>query len=312
MKRTLAVCCLVGAACGAVAGGGGSALAWPGCPTPTSLSIQLPATGGKYTFNNQSPGEAAVSCCACADPVCNNPLVDWAAETVVGSQKIWNPDPPQNDNSVTLKYRGLPSNNTQFGNTWVRAMIAEYSLSDQNTLKLFFAEEATNHPGGGTPNWFYYWAQTGAGYGSLNYDANSGLGRIDYVGGAWKAFLGHEDNEGYTPPEGDNGGNALDGIDSFAWAARHEGRHVTTSTAWYPNGYDGSIDGDADWVPNAQEASLGGTQQNPINGGPFTPGVWDTDGDGQRDDEDYTCNTQSPWVEGSKNSEDWANPGHQY
>ena len=122
------------------------------------------------------------------------------------------------------------------------------------------------------------------------------------------------------PPEGDNGGNQIEYIDNFAWGARHEGRHVTTLSSWWPNGHgiyvtpnDWTNDGDYDYLPNNQEAALGGTSGNPINGGPFDPGITNTDSDSTGADvEDYTCNTQASWTEGSADDEDWAHPGKQW
>ncbi len=66
-------------------------------------------------------------------------------------------------------------------------------------------------------------------------------------------------------------------------------------------------------MPDNQEAALGGTQQNPINGGHFDPEIVNTDGDATgRDDEDYTCNTQTAWNENDADDEDWAHPGKQW
>ena len=75
---------------------------------------------------------------------------------------------------------------------------------------------------------------------------------------------------------------------------------------------DGALDSDQDWMPDGQEPALGGTPQNPQDGGPFDPAIHDTDGDGLRDDEDYTIATQPPWTEGAANDEDWADPGMQH
>ena len=145
-----------------------------------------------------------------------------------------------------------------------------------------------------------------------SYRSNANPAFTVWENGAWVVFIGPTENDNYTPPlGGDNGGNSLNGIDNFAWTCRHEHRHLETLSAWYPNGYNAAIDLDADAIPDAQEAALGGTQQNPLNGGPFTPGVLDSDADGWRDVENYTIATQTPWIEGSADSEDWSNPGHQ-
>lgn len=128
-----------------------------------------------------------------------------------------------------------------------------------------------------------------------------------WLSGAWVAFIGNADNDSYTPPlGGDNGGVKLSGIDHFAWACRHEDRHVQTLSAWYPSGYNGAIDQDGDLIPDSLETTFGGPE-----GGPFNPATRDTDGDGMRDGEDYTVATQSAWSKGAADAEDWASPGHQ-
>jgi hypothetical protein len=293
----------------------GPAFATCGCATRTAVNITGPDDASKATFDNANPGVKSFACSAtatpsCPSPLCASPKITWSAQSISGTQISWDPNPPHSPTGVTLTLTTLPSSNSLFGSKWVSVSVDAVSHTHHYTL--YFPEEALNNPGHITPNWFYYWKQTSANYGTVYYDVDSALGYTDYIGGAWKAFLGHEDNEGFTPPEGDNGGNLLDGIDNFAWTARHEGRHVTTNTSWYPNDYDPSFDGDNDGMPNAQEATLGGTQQNPIHGGPFTAGVWDTDGDTLPDVEDYTDNTQAAWTEGSADGSDWANPGHQY
>ena len=119
--------------------------AWAWCPPATSITINYPSTNSRYRFDDGSPGEVGVGSNATADPDCNNPRIEWSCEDISGTQEIWNPDPPKGA-TVSLKLSGLPSQNNQFGNTWVRARIPEDSVSDTNTFRLFFTEEATNHP----------------------------------------------------------------------------------------------------------------------------------------------------------------------
>ncbi|MFB3882905.1 MAG: hypothetical protein ACE149_16695, partial [Armatimonadota bacterium] len=193
---------------------------------------------------------------------CNNSLVDWAAETVVGSQKVWSPDPPQNDNEVILTYRGLPSNNTQFGSTWVRAILAEYSLSDQNTFKLFFSALATNHPGGGTPNWYYYWTQA-LSNGPHNYDASVDYGVTKLVGGAAVVYIGANAyvTDGTLPRHA-----GVNWIDAFGYVVSHEKWHQSHRThnlsvhgGWNPSAAeDFDADGVCDREPGDPPGHNGG------------------------------------------------------
>jgi hypothetical protein len=234
--------------------------------------------------------------------------VTWTCDDISGVTESW-PN-GQNGNSKTLRLTTLPSSNASFGTHHVTAKLS--SLQVQANYKLFFpgTDNDTNHPGGTTPNWFYYWKQTGASYGSPYY-RSTGRTETVYDNGVYKAYLTSTDNNDYTPPDGDNVGTALNGIDNFAWTCRHEGRHITMHTIWFPNDWDAAIDLDRDNMKDSQEPSLGGTDANPINGGPFKP-VFDTDGDGLWDDEDFTCHTQPAWTEGSADNSDWSNPGHQY
>lgn len=243
-----------------------------------------------------------------------------------GTTASW-PGPSGNSGrSVTLTLTGLPKYNDPPGlNNGLGDFEIKAGIPDSPcgviwkfvTVHLFYPEEKTNHPGAGsgtTPNWYYYWDQISfVDYWNIQYDPSRALGHTDWSGTAWVGYVGTENNESYTVPDGPLAQEVLEGVDHFAWACRHEGRHCETSTSWYPNGYQPGLDAaDHDWMPDGQESALGGTWQHPLNGGPFIVGAWDTDGDQMRDDEDYTQWTQCPWVEGAADSQDWAHPGHQY
>lgn len=212
----------------------------------------------------------------------------------------------------TATFTTLPPVWDDFGRKTVTVKVE--TITKTADVEVFFDRDSTNNPGFNRhPNWFFYWAQTSAGFGNPQYDNTQPHGSAEWINNAWVAFIGYADNGDYTPPMGgDNGGILLDGIDNFAWTCRHEWRHVQTLSSWYPQGYEIAIDQDQDMIPDAQEATLGGTQQNPINGGHFDPTEYDTDGDGMRDVEDYTIATQKAWIKGSADSKDWANPGHQW
>jgi len=280
--------------------------------------VENPVTDNNFTFNSASPGVCNVTGTGTSGVIAENPNLEWEITAIAGSALTSAPNPPKGPN-ITFTYTTLPALNAGFGNKalTLRHPGVSEECKDTQTVQIFFDgnDNATNHPGAGagtTPNWFFYWLQTAAGFGAPEYNPGQALGSIKWENNTWVAVIGHADNDNYTPPAGgDNGGNLLKGIDHFAWVCRHEGRHVQTSTAWYPNGYNGAIDQDSDWMPDAKEPALGGTQQNPISGGPFNPAVTDTDEDGMRDDEDYTVATQTAWTEGGADGQDWANPGHQ-
>lgn len=223
---------------------------------------------------------------------------------------------------ATATFTKLPPDNEDFGR---KTLTVDFLGTAGNIVcsprtrqyEVFFGgdDSTTNHPGQGigvTPNWLFFWLKTSAAFGTPIYDPNEPNTTIRYQSGTWVAVLCPLNNDPYVLPSGDpNQGIQIDGIDAFAWACRHEGRHVQTSTMWYPQDYQGDLDADRDWMPDSQEPILGGTQQQPTNGGPFNPILMDTDGDGLRDDEDYTIATQSTWEIGSADNEDWSNPGHQ-
>ena len=122
--------------------------------------------------------------------------------------------------------------------------------------------------------------------------------------------------------------NNATGIDVFAWTCRHEAQHVDNDTAWWgatplpgtTSPYDPSKDLDGDYIPDALEKNLG-MKFHPDLGGydptkALTPNLADEFGYGPgfNDNEDYTQRMQRqnhPWVNGSADKEDWANPGHQ-
>jgi len=78
---------------------------------------------------------------------------------------------------------------------------------------------------------------------------------------------------------------------------------------WDPN--NDADEGIGDYLLDDDEPELGGTPENPVNGGPFVAGILDTDGDTMMDCEDYTLHTQAEWITGSADHQDWASPGQQ-
>jgi hypothetical protein len=282
------------------------------------VDIEYPGPFSQFTFTSGNPGILSFDCVASYSDELDMDQYVWTIDDIGEVQRTWDPSTAHGEAGSgrisTVTFTDLPANNSSFGKKRI-TLSYNYdgiSFTIYRDIKVFFPRDATNHPGGTTPNWFYYWIQTSANYGSPQYDPNIPWSKIDWRNNQWIAIVVAPVPGSYTPPPGgDNTGNQLDGIDTFAWTCRHEGRHVETSTQWYPFGYNSSIDGDSDWMPNLLEPILGGTQENPINGGPFIPGVKDSDGDGMRDDEDYTVATQANWTEGSADTKDWSDPGHQ-
>jgi hypothetical protein len=193
-----------------------------------------------------------------------------------------------------------------------------------------FAGYANNHAEAGAPvyntdpNWFYYWEQTPAWFGQPLYSGAKTSHTRWITSEGWVALLGPEVPEPYTPPLGAPDDDlTYDGIDSFGWTVRHEERHRSHLTLYWPTNAleaNGNLRGDLDndGLPDVQEESLGcNLDPEPCNGGPYIPGVGDSDpldelpDDGER----FTIWTQwqwTPWDIASADAVDWADPGHQH
>ncbi len=229
-----------------------------------------------------------------------------------------------------LTYSRLPNSNGSFGNKVVTVKRKPDNCTDTVTVQIFFsgADDAVNHPGTGTgvtPNWYFYWKHTTASWGDPIYatSAAPGITEDDWAWTNWsppdqayKAFLWHRSNDTSIPPDGPYRGTNYAGIDTFGYACRHEARHVTCDTAWWPNGPDtgqgglgvwptNPVDSDTDFLPDTLEPTLGAAV-----GGPYTAGVRETF-PGILDGERYTHFTQSQWRTNSAKAQDWSNPGQQ-
>jgi hypothetical protein len=270
-----------------------------------------------YAFDNSTPGLCRVSCIV---EVCPDDLgmqsylknkIRWSIDSVSGSALSW-----QNGGSgpgmgvyssafhdwrEEAIYTGLPVNNSAFGEKNASVTIFGLGCSAQGKAKVFFDRTAKNHPGPGsgtTPNWYYYWSQTSANYGSHSYDESivaPKFGETVWQGGQWVAKIGRDDYM-FTGRWG-----GVDGVDHFANTTRHESQHVTDLSSWWPTGYNSNLDADGDYVPDSLEPGLG-----------YDPTLLHTDGDGDRDVEDHAYDNQPAWTTGSADSADWSKSGHQW
>ena len=247
-----------------------------------------------YTFNSASPGVCTIPVEGTCGVPALNPNLEWELESMSGSTLGSTPDPAKGAN-VTYTYTTLPSANSEFGQKILSLDYPDSGCFAAVGIRIFFGKNASNNPGGSEPNWYYYWSQTSANYGTHTYNAhNDDYGHVDWGGSAWDAYICNLT------------GNTS--IDWFGHVCRHEAQHVTDLTAWWPSGPpidadgDGVTDNDADGdlVPDTLEPSLG-----------YDPNLLDTDGDGYRDVEDHAYDNQPSWTYGSADTEDWANPGAQ-
>ena len=197
---------------------------------------------------------------------------------------------------ASFTYDKLPSRNSSFGPKRVTMQVQAdgCDCTRTETVRLFFAPLATNHPGitelEGAANFFYYWLQSAAAegldksvfrYRDVLADVNGSVGAVigRFVPADGRVYVsrallsagcrGAPRAGTRTPGPGNTG------IDCFAETLRHELQHRTDYQTWWPNGYaDPSVstawdliptlvsalanDADGDKVPASVEASLAG------------------------------------------------------
>lgn len=229
-------------------------------------------------------------------------------------------------------YTGMPQQNNSFGTKCVEVDCTYLLTSQHAEVQAFFDKSSDNHPDpelpkapgvtSRTPNWYYYWEQTGARYGTHRYGGSvpgqSGL--THWENGQWVSDIydGACEHAGNLACWG-----GAEGIDFYANVCRHEAKHLTNFNAWWTNGWISSLDLDLDSIPDSIEHNLTpaahlaqqpnqfygwngtGTVSDDMNYGPGPSGL-------VNDDEDYTMHTETPWTNGSADKVDWSHPGHQW
>ena len=217
--------------------------------------------------------------------------------------------------AVVFKYTGLPDSNNQFGPKYVKAALPKYSVAESVMIKAYFPKTATNHPASGgqvTPNWYYYWGQTLANYGTHLYSGgNCTDTTIGYYTFGESNFHVCDSASGTRIlPCLSQFGWPYDGIDLFASNCRHEERHLQDYFAWWDssgvNIYNRNLDSDTDWVKNSFEPFL-------------TPWLdstkWSTYDDSLKRYSDFEYRgriANCDWYPGTADSLDWADPGQQH
>jgi len=244
----------------------------------------------------------------CDVPATASTAVGWGIDPN-GSQV--NQIPPGLQPSVTLRLVGLPPNTGQFGSRLLWAVSPDGRSFDGRTVRIFFPKYAWNHPNQGnpqTPNWYFYWSQTSANYGTHRYNPNeSRTGRtiFDQHLNTWVATIGSFAGVG---PVDIVGWGSPTGIDLFAWTCRHEGTHLSDLQSWWGNNDRNDVDDpDRDFMPDWAEIVLGYD--------PFNPQTYEDTfhyGAGFNDTEHWCLITQPRWTNGAADGEDWAQPGKQW
>jgi len=282
-------------------------------------------------FKDASVGTCSVECIVVTIPDDSdvqsllNGKIDWTIDGVQGSTLSWQNGATGVYNGAfdwwyeKAKYAGLPQNNSAFGEKIASYSVSEFGCQGQGKAKIFFARDAKNHPGTGsgtTPNWYYYWSQTGSDYGTHEYLAGS-RSYTGYSNGSWRCFI--RDSTVSYDVELHNVRNTNDytydeGIEHFAFVVRHEEQHrldFSSSTNWGASDSVASLDLDQDMLRDTIELTF-------VSGRPYTntmTATYDDDwgyGSGFNDCEDAAL-WQQLWPDPEAfDSEDWAKPGEQW
>ncbi len=272
----------------------------------------------EITYTYGTAPTASVSCAVAAVP--DPSKLRWRIEDAGLIRATWAPHVSGNPYAgtglaSTATYTGMPVNYNDFGPKMITLTVDGLpNCEDTQVVEIFFPRDATNHPGGqiGSPNFYHYWSQTTANFGAHVYAAGNGTGYTSFESSAWVAHVSSA--QGHTA-----GGtwNDAAGIDLFANIARHEEQHrLDLNAIWGPVDRVAVQDLDGDYLRDSLEPTLlPGWAYNPSDPDTFL----DTWGYNQpppnqplRDVEHYALSRQAPWINGSANAEDWANPGMQH
>lgn len=221
--------------------------------TPAGDPVAAPVNAGdgqnEFTFSAAASGvltmnlKAKVTPAGVAAKIADKSL--FTAGAIGASVLAWDAANPGgkstasgDDLLATVKFTGLPAASTDFGKK--KASVAfDGAKQDEKDYEVFFPRDATNHPGGTTPNWFFYWLQARPNA-AVKRDAASGNsgyapGILNWTYGAAPdktgIFIG-------SPHPGKFGsyttGTVYSGIDRFHATVIHEEKHIAQIAAADP------------------------------------------------------------------------------
>lgn len=263
--------------------------------------------------------------------------LEWDVEQMGAPTSLSAEPSTKKTDHIKFTYESMPKRNSDFGRKKLTAKTnGKCACQRDETVRTFFPDVDSNHPDDGTPNWYYYWKQTGgapadaraimsyqevvtdpdsSGTPIAKYDQQTGRLLLSKLVFGVNACRDEVAPGTHTPT-----GRHAEGIDCFAETIRHEMQHRSDAVAWWgsPQGPYSVLlaewllrDWDHDQVPNSVEESLPGCKP-----GTFTPTLtagrdtWFTCQ--QRpftDATDAEINayyTGWTWPIGSVNSEDWS------
>ena len=140
-----------------------------------------PVTDNNFVFDNTADpnGTCEVVATGTTHQGLDDDDLEWELDAISGSTLTSDPNPPAGP-EITFTYTRLPASNSEFGNHTLTLSHPDVPGADHQTVQIFFPRDATNHPGTGsgvTPNWYYYWDQTSATYGTHTYRGAAGTGQ---------------------------------------------------------------------------------------------------------------------------------------
>ncbi|MDD2709470.1 MAG: hypothetical protein PHV34_15900 [Verrucomicrobiae bacterium] len=256
---------------------------------PVNAAVQSGDGQNEFTFSSANPGVLTMNLKAKAEPsgVATEikDRVYFIVDGIGNSTKAWdaaNPggrSTPSGDNLIaTVRFTGLPANNSDFGSKKCSLYFDSGKVSEKS-YEVFFSKSATNHPGGGSPNWFYYWGQAigsdGIIYstGNMLYGECPSMLRWSYLSSQNKDIviiydLAATSDSGEA--NADHGKKATTGIDTFEDTYQHERHHrvqigqadnvvgITAKTPWR-HGWSWNAANHNHWAkgPDAQPGAAG-------------------------------------------------------
>lgn len=304
------------------------------------LSITAP-TQKKFVFSDANPGILEIELKAKATPQEYEEDIVWDIPDIGESEKIIDP-PSAKGSHVTVRYKGLPKLNMDFGEKEITAKldIGLCQASDTTKVSIFFPRDAKNNPTSNTPNWFYYWSQTSAKKGPAKYgdpanqcqssgsraDNSLGYYRNKYLDSVY--YICNLENLGEDFPfktaqwQNNQLGNVpVTGIDTFAAACWHENGHYQHFKEWWfphkaVHPFDPNEDFNKNSIKDAQESLLDKDKDLVLDSKEPAMGLNPQEKytyPGPFDDEEIAAwFEEAKWSIGSANSEDWAKPGKQW
>ena len=219
-----------------------------------------------------------------------SPDLEWDVDEM-GSPTRLSVDPvDKRGPEVMFTYNGLPRRNMDFGPKKISVRTTgRCECEGAATFRAFFSGRDSNHPGDGSPNWFYYWKQSAAvpaeardilrfvekvdvgelpGSPIAKYDQSTQEILVS-AGIFERDACRHE-----VDAEGVASGRRAQGIDCFGETIRHELQHRKDALDWWgthagPFGVNLFVwfakDFDHDLVPNTVEEARPGCQPGEIS-----------------------------------------------